>query len=216
MKPLLMMILLALGAHALAQEEAPGVSFDAVHVNTWNRFTESVYRLHQHLVKRGKTRTQSEGGGYGGADPRPDYYRQVEYYDAQTGQLLSRIRWEKANPNHIHVIEVYIYDDNGRLVRDYSSSYLPDHRNAPVQTLINFHAYQQDLHGFRQFDASGARVYEQCQGKLAGKSIFLSLEEWEIPSESEQSVDRVYQRCFKGLPLSAGNFLDPYRAETGS
>ena len=64
------------------------------------------------------------------------------------------------------------------------TAYLPVFRNAPFQTLINLHHYEGKLDVFRQFDASGTRIYEQCKGRFLGGEVDISLEEDRIPSRA--------------------------------
>ncbi len=183
---------------------------DPIHVRTWNRFVDALYELHSEYLKRYEVRSTEDIGGYSG---HPDFYREVTYLDADSDRVLSRIQWERQHPERIHAIEVYIYDDAGQVIRDYYARYYPVHRNAPIQTLINLHNHNGDLHAYRQFDASGYRIYEQCAGTLAGKDIYISLEEGELPTLRNRSPaalpDPTYRACFEGVPGSALAFLDP-------
>ena len=107
-----------------------------------------------------------------------------------------------------------MHDDQGRVVRDYAAAYLPEGRNAPIQTLINLHAYNGGLHAFRQFDASGSRIYEFCEGNHGGEPVRLQLFEEDLVGTSEAAerilASPVYSACFEGLPAQAGRYLDPH------
>ncbi len=200
-----------LGATAApAAPEYSRLEVDHDQVRRWNRFADALHALHRYRVERRAVETAESTGGY--ADD-PEFYREVRYRDAETGRLLSRIQWERARPERVHMIEVRIYDDRGRLTRDYLAAYLPRHRNAPVQTLINFHGYDDELHGFRQFDASGRRIYEQCRGEHFGEEVFISLEEHELPPYATPGTGALgspaYVACFEDVPLAPGRRLDP-------
>ena len=113
----------------------------------------------------------------------------------------------------LHSIEVYVRDDEGRVLRDYGASFLTTHRNSPVQTLINLHNYDQGLHGFRQFDASGDRIYEFCEGRYQGEAVQIRLFEDDLVG-TDPRMDRVmesaeYEACFGGLPAGPGEYLTP-------
>lgn len=204
----LLCLLMPVYALAEALEE------DNVHVRTWNAFTDDLYRLHQQQIAGRKVREKSSLGGYPG---RPGYYRQVEYYDADSGRLLSVIQWESANPALIHAITVNRYDEQGRLLRDYSSSYLPDYRNAPSQTLIFLHGYNDGVHAFRSFDASDDLLYERCEGVFRGEKVFFGMDIDEIEEAAGElyqnnsgiMADPVYTHCFGGLPETARGVLPP-------
>lgn len=179
---------------------------DLEHIKSWNNFADAVYQLHKLQINKIPHTTKTVKGGYPG---NLDYYIETHYLDEKTGQLLSRVLREASNPEKIHVVEVFIHDQKGRITRDYLAAYLPKFRNAPIQTLINFHSYESDLHAFRQFDASGARIYEQCSGSLDGEDVFLSLEEHEFGHSESILSTREYQRCFDNIPKVAGRYLKP-------
>lgn len=195
-----------------AKTEYGRMKEDPEHVRTWNAFADALFALHRHRLAGRKVRTEESTGGYGGSVGDPAFYREVEYFDAVSGQLLSRIQWERKNPDAIHVIEVFIYDDRGRVTRDYLAAYLPQFRNAPVQTLINLHDYTEGLHSFRQFDASGNRIYEQCRGRYFDRPVHISLEEDQLSRSSAAGAPErspAYLACFEYLPLRAGSYLNP-------
>jgi tetratricopeptide (TPR) repeat protein len=207
---LAVMLTLGLISNALAAERQEiTLKVDQEKVRAWNRFADRLYTIHKILMEQHEVRTETEHGGYA---EQPDFYTETRYYDKKTNQLLSRIQRVNHNPTLIHLIEVNIYNRNGRLVRDYMAAYLPMHRNAPIQALVNLHGYHDQLHAFRQFDASGEYIYEQCQGKFNGKPVMLSLEDYEF-SEGPYQLEKVmqsteYRTCFGMLPSSADEYVD--------
>jgi hypothetical protein len=178
----------------------------------WNRFVDHLYDLHQAQVRQRNIRVVERVGGYAG---HPEFYREQKFLDAANGRLLSLIQWEKhartQTREAIHSIEIYVYDAEGRVLRDYLASYLPEARAAPIQALLNLHAYpQRELHAFRQFDASGARVYETCRGRYRGQTVDFGLEEdnlGPITSPKGKLTPALYQECFSGLPLKPGDLV---------
>ncbi len=196
---------------AAAKEGNTSVQVNDNEVRRWNAFADSLYRLHRQQLTGRKLRETEQLGGYAGL---PEFYREVSYYDADTGRLLSRIQWERAQAERIHSIEVYVYGADGRLARDYLAWYLPDARNAPRQTAVNLHHYAGELHGWRQFDASGNRIYEKCSRVPDEKPLFdLSGEDRIAHAEADpRSVvhSGEYRRCFGSLPKTAGAFLQPH------
>lgn len=209
----LLSVLMAVGVPVAAADRSAPATENQQRIADWNAFADALYRVHLHRLRNRRVRTTETLGGYGGFLGSPDYYRSVEYLDAESGRLLSRIQWETEYPFAIHVIQLFVYDEAGHLVRDYVAAYLPRYRNAPIQTLINFHRTDDDLHAFRQFDASGARIYEQCRGEYFDVEVNLSLEEHEIPvSSGALADDRFAERyiaCFGDLPITPGRDLDP-------
>ena len=196
-----------------AKERLSSIKDDDKHITSWNTFADSIYKLHSWLVRQHRVRTEESSGGYNsGYLGSPDFYREVRYYDANNNRLLSRIQWEKDNPDTIHNIEIFIYDKYGNVERDYLAAYLPTFRNAPVQTLINFHSWNDDLHAFRQFDASGELIYEQCTGDHFGE-VDISLEDYQLLQPSNEIAELIasdaYIACFNTLPSRAGKYLDP-------
>jgi hypothetical protein len=192
-------------------QAADSLKEDSKHVKTWNRFADAMYELHKQRISKHEIITSEKIGGYYND---PDYYREVTYRSKKTGNILSRIQWEKDNPDVIHVIEMYFHDDKGRVMRDYTAAYLPGFRNAPVQTLVAFHGYNKDLHSFRSFDANGNVVFERCEGRFQGEHVDLAYEDYDIETmklnpKNSDMTSPVYQACFKGLPDKAGKYLDP-------
>jgi tetratricopeptide (TPR) repeat protein len=181
-------------------------------VHAWNVFADKLYALHETIIKQHDIRTESEHGGYAN---QPDVYTETRYYDKHDNRLLTRVQRMNYDPNVIQMVEINIYDKQGKVTRDYMAAYLPFNRNAPIQTLINLHGYHAELHGFRQFDASGDRLYEQCQGRYDGKEIMISLEEYEfLPGahrDSKTLDGPVYKLCFEDIPTTVTAYLDPDR-----
>jgi hypothetical protein len=181
---------------------------DNQHVITWNRFVEQVYQLHLQLTQIPEISKQTHTGGYA---QMPEFYREERFY--RGNRLISKVQWEKDNPERLHTIEVFIHDDQGRVIRDYIAAYLPTYRNAPTQTLVSLHRYQDQLHAFRSFDASGYRVIERCTGNLNGQNVNLLLDEDEIYEALGDSqgimATETYQACFGDLQTEAGQYLTP-------
>ncbi len=188
---------------------AQTLTVDHQQVAQWNGFADALRAIHEQRLARGDVVTSEESGGYAN---HPDFYREVSYRDKHSGKLLSRIRWERTHPDRVHSIEVYEYDDRGRVARDYAAVYLPKYRNAPIQTLVNLHHHEDGLHAYRQFDASGVRIYEQCKGEFFGEPVMVSLDEDELPLHAgvvpDDVGDALYASCFEQIPGSA----DPYLA----
>jgi len=176
-----------------------------------NAFMKAVLALHKRVVAAHETRREETTGGYRGY---PEFYREVRYYDKETGHLLSKVQWEQAKPEQLHAIEVYVYDEKGRVARDYAGWYLPNGRNAPRDTWITLHGYSNGLHAVRQFDALDNRIYEKCEGEDAGKPVDMVLWELDIAVGADKKngvmQSPLYRKCFAGLPVtSAGRFLTP-------
>ncbi len=198
-------------AHGATDVTIEPIDPNADHVQRWNWFARAVYALHKKWIAGRHIQTETRIGGY---YREPKFYREVKYYDKNTGRLVSIIQWERERPDRIHWIEVYIYDDKGRVTRDFSAAFLPHSRTAPQSTFINLHAYNGGLHAFRQFDATDNRTYEYCKGTYQGKPLEISL--WEtdiIELEGEPGTIMTtpeYEACFAGLPVeSAGKYLTP-------
>ena len=181
---------------------------DNQHVRSWNAFANNVYQLHQKLSQVDGVNKKIRIGGYA---QMPEFYREEQYYLGD--RLISQVQWEKARDKVLHSVEVYIYDDQGRVTRDYTAAYLPTYRNAPTQTLISLHRYQDQLHAFRTFDASGYRIIERCTGSLKGREVNMLLDEDEIAEAlgdpgSIMASDE-YKACFGDLQAEAGKYLQP-------
>lgn len=181
-------------------------------VERWNRFADALYKLHEQNLRGVEYSTRENIKRYGGLLAKGREYRHVRYYDKESGRLLSRIEWKPGSTSRIFVIEVFEYDDKGRLERDYAAAYLPVYHNAPFQTLINVHYQDKSVRAYRQFDASGRRIYEQCKGTMNGGDFSLSLEDYELPRyEYEQDQIKpagAYWSCFSFLPTRIDAEID--------
>lgn len=193
-----------------ALSHAEKLKSDNVHARTWNKFANDILLLHKKLAKQKQLNKETKTGGYFG---NPDFYNEENYTDKATGKLVSRIQWERNNPENLHSIEVFVYDEKGRVIRDYAAAYLPEYRNAPTQTLLSLYSYNRKLKAYRTFDASGDRLHERCTGKLKGRDIDLFLDEDEIiealHGDSDIMDKPYYKACFRGIPEEAGKFLTP-------
>lgn len=192
----------------LADDVGASVQVNQTEVDAWNNFSDALLAIHVSIIASKNVRIEKISGGYGGEYSRGYRYAQESIIDKSSGLLLSRIRWHNKAKNLVHTIEVFIYNSKNVLIRDYVSAYLPYDRNAPFQTLINFHSYDESLHAFRQFDASGERLFEKCEGSLWGGDVAISLEDYEMPDQPFD-YSATYLACFSSLPLSAGRFLSP-------
>jgi hypothetical protein len=212
---------------AAAQVRVEPMDVNDGQVAQWNAFVDALYQFHRERIDGREVQIGSRVGGYA---RYPDYYEEQTFTDAGSGNVLSRIRWERpeaeataAQPvgpgvpepggRAIHSIEVFIYDDAGRVTRDYSASYLPVHRNAPLQTLVFLHHYPQGLHAFRAFDAGGNLIYEVCRGRIDDQAVHISLDEDAIHDARREpgglASTPVYAACFEGLAESPGEHLLP-------
>ncbi|MDH5424788.1 MAG: hypothetical protein OEY29_07345 [Gammaproteobacteria bacterium] len=167
----------------------------------WNKFVDDLLNLSNHLTSRQPHYEKTRSGGYSN---KPNFYSETKFFNKQNNTLTSILQWENRQPESIHSIQVFLYDDQHRVTKDFSASYLTTHRNAPVQTLITLHYYNKDLHGFRVFDASHERIYEVCRGQLNGKHINIDLDDnyGEIAEalDDEQGImnSAEYKACFGG------------------
>jgi len=200
-------LLLAAFSVWAADVQIKQIDVDEDHVTLWNRFAGKAYDLHLRQIASRDIRQTEMVGVYNGTAASGYRYKETSYYDAHTGLLLSRVRIDRDRPKILHVVEVFLYDEQGRMTRDYAALYLPWSQNAPMRTLINVHQYNRDLHAYRQFDASGERVYEQCKGMHAGKRVDISLEQQEIGPAT--TATDAYQACFAGVQQTAGVYLSP-------
>ena len=187
------------------------------HVQSWNRFANSLYGYHKQLLDNKKIRKgKSRIGNYA---RHPDFYTETEYRDPRNGQLRSRISRERKDPNNIHIMELFFYDKKGRVSRDYTAAFLPKFRNAPIQTLISLHHYTNGLHSFRVFDASGTRIYEVCKGSLHGKAVAISMDMDDIAIAKDQTdgilSSTAYKACFGPIRTSVGEYKLPVLPQSG-
>ena len=186
---------------------------DPVQVNKWNNFVTELYKLHLDKIKNVPIRTSEIIDGYGGGFANKRFYREISYFNDNTNKLISKIQWEINRPDTIHTIEVFLYDKQGQVKTDFYARYLPYARNAPVQTLINLHNYNDNLHAFRQFDANGELIYETCCGKFFNEIINLHLDNEEIldfrNNNSDELLNEAYSACFLNLAQTAAAFINP-------
>ena len=193
-----------------AREDTRSVQVNEDQVKRLNAFADKLHRLHQQQLQGRKIHETEQFGGYARL---PEFYREVSYFDADSGRLLSRIQWERNAPERIHTIEVYVYDDRGRLARDYMAWFLPHYRNAPREATINLYHYESGFQGWRQFNASGDRTYEKCTRQPDGEVLIELKGEDRIGHAEEDRRSAVYsedyRRCFGGLEKTAGRYLTP-------
>lgn len=186
---------------------------DQVQVNQWNNFVTELYELHLDLTKKVPITTTELTGGYGGGFANKNFYREISYFNKNTNKLISKIQWETDRPDTIHTIEVFLYNNQGEIKTDFYARYLPYARNAPVQTLINLHNYNDQLHSFRQFDANGELIYETCRGYFFNKKINLHLDNEEISDfkiqNSDEFMNETYSACFLNVAKTASAYLHP-------
>ncbi len=186
---------------------AESLKEDNQHIRTWNKFARDCLKLHKALTSGKHLKHETEVGGYA---HQKNFYIEHRYLDH--GRLISKVQWEKDNPETLHTIEVYLYDKKGRVKRDYAAAFLPYYHNAPVQTLVSFHHYNGDLHAFRSFDASGYRVLERCTGKApGGEEVNLILDEDELAEDPDNIIGtKEYNLCFAGLKQEKlGKYIIP-------
>lgn len=169
-------------------------------------FHRAVYALHEQQIAQRPLRAEEEKGEYEGAAAARYRYVDTRYYDAASGQLLSRVRRDVAAPEFVHIVEVNIYE-NGRLVRDFGSVTLPWAPLQPVRTMINLHHYNGELHSFRQHDVFGAVAYEFCEGGYQGKRVMISLDGSDINAASTASP--AYKACFDGMSTDWAQYRAP-------
>lgn len=226
---LLCAVLVVAGGTGAAQIEVRDMEVDEGQVARWNRFVDRLYAVHLRRLEKHEIRTESRIGGY---HRFPEFFKETRYFDAASGRLLSKILWERGEDGlldrlldlfqdedpaearrRIHSIAIYYYDRQGRVTVDYSGTYLPRHKNAPIQTLIAVHHYNNGLHAFRSFDASGARIYEVCRGEYRGERVAIELDEDDlaVAEDDPQGIlsTPVYQACFEALQAGAGTYLNP-------
>ena len=205
---LLLLYMIFFSVQAAPASEA--LKEDKSHVQIWNGFANSILELHGDISSKQGLRKEVASGGYA---HDPDFFIEESYYLKDNGKLVSRICWEKDNPGKLHTIEVNVLDNKGRVVRDYSAAYLPEYRNAPVQTLINLHYYNGYLHSFRQFDAGGDLIYESCEGVYQGKDVQIHLDEDDLfgsaDDEDQTMKTAVYKACFDGTSKRVGVYINP-------
>jgi len=198
-------------SQARVQQEKMDV--DKSQVTQWNQFANQLFKLHTVQLQKYQTQSSKSSGGYYRLE---HFFTEERFYDKASGRLLSRIQRETKNPDNIHLIEVFVHDAQGNIVIDYLSAYLPQSRNAPIQTLINLHHQDKDLKAYRQFDASGDKIYEECRGSFYGEAFFISIDEDQQHRGSTSTIDTLnderYLSCFGDLAVVAGIYQDPIKA----
>ncbi len=205
---ILALALSVIGFQAQAAERGQQ-TVDNQHVKRWNEFSDKLLAMHKELLATRDLKETTRIGGYRG---NPNFYKEHAYHDAKTGKLLTRIHWELQNPDQMHVLEVFLYDKQGRLSRDYTVAFLPGFRNAPSQTLVTLYNYNGKLKAFRNFDANDEITYESCEGDWKGKHIDFSFEDYEIIDLQQKGGigdSPEYKACFEPIPYTAKAFLPP-------
>ncbi|MBT9614062.1 MAG: hypothetical protein IV108_12435 [Burkholderiales bacterium] len=171
-------------------------------------FHRAVYALHEQQIAQREIRTEEATGNYEGAAAARYRYVETSYYDKASGRMISRVRRDAAMPELVHIAEVNVYDDAGKLVRDFGSVTLPWAPLHPVRTFINLHHHNGGLHSFRQYDVSGLVGYEFCEGKLDNKAVRISLDGSDIDAASASGA--AYQACFDGLSKDWARYTTPH------
>ena len=211
-------IAILLTATAWSAENSLMAQLEKRHL-VWNGFVDNLYALHKQRLQGVDYYTEESIGGYGGLTDDLNFYHETRFFDSNNGKLLAVLQMEKKNPKNIHSIDVYIYDEQDRLLREYSATYLPSRRTSPLETVITLHAYANKLHSFREFDASDILFYEQCTDAVNEKNVLFALHYEDIPgslNELEPNQQQNYRACFSHLGSSAGAYLNPLVELSGS
>lgn len=210
---LLALVFIAVLNTAVSATRNNTLKSDPVQVTKWNNFVTELYELHLNKINKVPFTTSEITDGYGGGFANKNFYREISYFNKNTNKLISKIQWEVDNPDTIHTIEIFLYDNQGQVKTDFYARYLPYARNAPVQTLINLHNYNDNLHSFRQFDANGELIYETCRGQFFDKKINLHLDNEEIldfrTNNSDEFLNEAYAACFLNVAKEASAYLSP-------
>lgn len=175
---------------------------------TPREFQQAVIALHEQQIALQAVRTQKVERPYEGVAAKGSRYVETSYFEAASGRLLSRVRRDATRPFAVHVIEVNVHDDTGRVVRDYGSIAMPWSPQQPSISIINVHRHHEGLHSFRQFNLAGAVTYESCAGTLDGRRVSVSLDATDITPQVTASAD--YQACFDGVAKDAAKYLMPF------
>ena len=186
--------------------------------NKLNGFVDDLYVLHTKRLEGREFYTIEEVGGYGGITNDLEFYNKVNFYDSKSNRLLSSIKWEKKNPDNIHMIDLFVYDKKGRLKRKYSAAYLPSRRVSPLETSITLHYYSNDYHSSREFDIFNVHIYEQCNDiKDEKKTYFAFHYEDIIDSYQELDVEKhdIYRACFEHASSTAEPYISPLNELAG-
>lgn len=172
------------------------------------KFHQALYELHLQTIKGKQLRLVETEGQYQGSAAGKYRFKDTRYFDASNDRLLSHVIRDGENPVAIHIVEVNIYDDTGRIVRDFGSITLPNQPTRPIRTFINFHLYNKELHSFRQFDVDGEITYESCKGKLENRTVNISLDGLDIKPATTSFVE--YKTCFDGIKTDWANYAVPH------
>lgn len=172
------------------------------------KFHQALYELHQQTIKDKQLRLVETEGHYHGSAAGEYRYRDTQYYDGANGRLLSHVIRDADKPDAIHIVEVNIYGNNGRIVRDFGSIALPTAPSYPVKTMINFHHYKKDLHSFRQFDTDGKVTFEWCNGLFENRKVNISLDGLDIIPAATATAE--YQACFDGIETGWSAYAIPH------
>ncbi|MFW2438679.1 MAG: hypothetical protein ACN4GR_04845 [Arenicellales bacterium] len=177
-----------------------------------NGFVNNLYVLHKKRLEGREFYTTEEVGGYGGLTNDLNFYNKESFYDSKSKRLLSSIKWEKDNPDNIHMIDLFVHDKQGRLKRKYSATYLPSRRVSPFETSITLHYYSNGYHSFREFDVFNALYYEQCSDIMDKRKTYFALHYEDIP-DSYQELDvekhEIYRACFEHASSTAEPYISP-------
>lgn len=205
-----LLLLAATNSYAAADTSLPA-GLEKRH-QLWNSFADKLYTVHKKRLQNSDYYTRENVGGYGGLTNEPEYYREVKYFDRDSRQLLSIVKWELKFSTGFHMIDLFIYDDENRIKREYTATYLPSRRTSPSETLIIFHYYRNKLHSIREFDASNVLLYEQCTDTEQADKVIFSFDYVDIPeshSELDIAKQEDYRACFDHAAISAEPYLDP-------
>ena len=194
--------IMLLAFSALSPKPSQAESIDPV------KFKKALFELHQQQVKDKQLRLEETEGQYNGKAAERYRYLDTKYYEAGSARLLSHIRSDADRPEILHIIEVNIYDNAGRVVRDFGSVSLPSTPAYPARTLLNFHRYNGELHSFRQFNEFGDVTYEACEGLLEKRRLTISLDETEIKPAVTATFE--YKACFYGMEARWDAYAMPH------
>lgn len=178
----------------------------------WNKFADKLLTVHRKRLRNTDYYTMENIGGYGGLTNDPEYYREVKYFDRESRKLLSIIKWKLKFSFDFHMIDLFIYDDENRIKREYTATYLPSRQTSPSEALITLHYYRNNLHSIREFDASNVLLYEQCNDTTQANKVIFSFDYVDIPesySELDIGKQAAYRACFDHAAITAEPYLDP-------
>lgn len=205
------LILLAATNTLAAADTSLPVGLEKRH-RLWNSFADKIYTVHKKRLENSDYYTMENIGGYGGLTNEPEYYREVKYFDRESRRLLSIVKWELKFSIDFHMIDLFIYDDENRIKREYTATYLPSRKTSPSEALIILHYYRNNLHSIREFDASNVLLYEQCTDTEQADKVIFSLDYVDIPgsyTELDKGEQEAYRACFDHAASSAEPYLDP-------